>query len=188
MGRPSGMTPQVAERIVTAIRAGAYAEVAATYAGVSRSTYFLWMAKGRKDAEDREAGDFPSIDESHGHEWTEEGGRCWCGHTRYSDFLDRIKEAEASAEIHAVGKVRSAFETDWKAAMTYLERRYPSRWRRRTTVDVGMENEGGVDLDGGTEEGQGAKERLAHVLAALDRAGQMPQEGDPGAEGTTGQA
>jgi hypothetical protein len=182
------MTPEVAEKIVTAIRAGAYAEIAATYAGVSRSTYFLWMAKGRKDAEDREAGDYPTIDESHSHEWTEEGGRCWCGHTRYSDFLDRIKEAEASAEIHAVGKVRSAFDTDWKAAMTYLERRYPSRWRRRTTVDVGMENEGGVDLDGGTEEGQGAKERLAHVLAALDRAGQMPQEGDPGAEGTTGQA
>lgn len=181
MGRPSSLTQEVAERIVTAIRAGAYAEIAATYAGVSRSTYFLWMAKGRKDAEERDAGDFPAIDASHSHEWSIESGICWCGHTRYSDFLDRIKEAEAGAEIHAIGKVRSAFDTDWKAAMTYLERRYPSRWRRRSTVDVGAEPEG-IDLDGGADEEMGVKERLARVLAVLDRAGQVPEEGDDDGE------
>lgn len=176
MGRPSSLTSDVAERIVTAIRAGAYAEIAATYAGVSRSTYFLWMAKGRKDAEERESGDYPSDLSAHDHEWSIEDGRCWCGHTRYSDFLDRIKEAEASAEIHAVGKVRSAFDTDWRAAMTYLERRYPMRWRRRSTVDVGTDPEG-VDVEGVTEEEMGVKERLARVLSVMDRAGQMPQEG-----------
>lgn len=179
-GRPSALTEKRAKDIVTAIRAGAYAEIAATYAGVARSTYFLWMAKGRKDAEDRDAGDYPAIDESHDHAWSvkpEDQGRCWCGHTRYSDFLDRVKEAEAGAEIHAIGKVRSAFDSDWRAAMTYLERRYPMRWRRRSTVDVATEHEG-VDTEDSGEEEMGVKERLARVLSVLDRAGQVPQEGD----------
>lgn len=176
MGRPTSLTSEVAEKIVTAIRSGAYAEIAATYAGVSRSTYFLWMARGRHDAEERDAGDFPAIDKSHTHEWSIETGVCWCGHTRYSDFMDRIKEAEATSEIHAIGKVRSAFDTDWKAAMTYLERRYPSRWRRRTSVEVGTEPEG-IDTETGAEEEMGTKERLARILSVLDRSGQMPQEG-----------
>lgn len=182
MGRPSALTGEVAEKIVTAIRAGAYAEIAATYAGVSRSTYFLWMAKGRRDAEERDAGDFPQVVDAHDHEWSIETGLCWCGHTRYSDFLDRIKQAEAGAEIHAIGKVRSAFDGDWKAAMTYLERRYPSRWRRRSTVDVGTEPEGLEPVESGDAEGS-VKERLARVLSVLDRAGQIEEGAEVAPDG-----
>jgi hypothetical protein len=176
MGRPTSLTPEVADKVVSAIRSGAYTEVAAQYAGVAQSTFFLWKAKGKRDLEEREAGDYPSIahaDEDHKHEWSLDDGKCWCGHTRYSEFLERIKEAEASSEMHAVLKVRAAFDDNWQAAMTYLERRYPQRWRRRSSVEV--DDKPAEREPEAAEVEMPATERLARVLAVLESAGQTDE-------------
>ena len=47
-GRPSKLTPEVQEKIVTAIRAGNYAQVAAVYAGIGERTFYRWMERGEK--------------------------------------------------------------------------------------------------------------------------------------------
>ena len=46
-GRPSKLTPEVQEKIVTAIRAGNYAQVAAVYAGIGERTFYRWMELGK---------------------------------------------------------------------------------------------------------------------------------------------
>ncbi len=109
MGRPTKLTKQVAEKIEAAIRAGNYAEAAARSAGIDPSTYYRWMERGESTKrEDRP----------------------------YREFREAIKKAEGEAEVHAVALVRKAMPDNWQAAMTYLERRYPDRWRRREAVEL----------------------------------------------------
>jgi hypothetical protein len=51
-------------------------------------------------------------------------------------FFEAYRKAEATAEEKAIKAIYAAFPDDWRAAVTYLERRYPSRWARRQNVDV----------------------------------------------------
>ena len=104
-GRPSKLTPQVQEKILTVIRAGNYAYVAAAYAGIGRSTFYHWLELGEQ----------------------EESG---C----FRDFLDAVKAAETEAEIRAVATIQKHMAKNWQAAMTYLERKFPHRWGRRMDV------------------------------------------------------
>jgi hypothetical protein len=110
VARPTKLTPSVAERIVTAIRAGNYAEQAASAAGISPATYYRWMKAGEKAP--------------HGHK---------------RDFYEAVKSAEAEAEVYAVAIIRKAMADDWRAAAHYLERRYPKRWRRHETHELTAE-------------------------------------------------
>jgi predicted transcriptional regulator len=104
MARPTKLTPEVAERIVNAIRAGNYAEQAARAAGISPATYYRWLKRGEREA----------------------GGI-------YHDFYEAVRSAEAEAEVYAVAIIRKAMGDDWRAAAHYLERRHPQRWRRHET-------------------------------------------------------
>jgi hypothetical protein len=56
------------------------------------------------------------------------------GEERYAVIAEAIETAAALAESEAVRHVRKAGEHPqfWAASMTYLERRYPDRWGRRT--------------------------------------------------------
>jgi transposase-like protein len=100
-GRPPKISKQVREDVVKAIKAGAYAEVAARSAGISETTYYRWMKQGDE----------------------ENSGQ-------YREFREAVKKAEAEMEVLAGGLVVAAFREDWKAAMTYLERKFPERWSR----------------------------------------------------------
>jgi transposase len=102
-GRPTALTPEVQDKILNAIRAGNYAEQAAQYAGVHKSTYYRWMQKADEP-------DTKPI---------------------YREFRDAVKEAEAGAEAYAVAMVRQAMPSSWQAAMTFLERKYPERMAGR---------------------------------------------------------
>ncbi len=106
MVRPTALTPDVQERICTAIRAGAPPETAAVYAGVAARTYYRWMARGER----------------------EQRGEFW-------QFCQAIKKALAEFEVRTVTLVQQAAPADWRAAMTLLERRFPDRWGRRDRVD-----------------------------------------------------
>jgi hypothetical protein len=104
-GRRSKLTPEVQETIVQVIRAGNYAYVAAEYAGIGQTTFYRWLELGEQ----------------------EEFGP-------YREFRDAVKRAEREAEIRAVATVQQHMKTNWQAAMTYLERKFPSRWGRRMDV------------------------------------------------------
>ena len=106
MGRRCRLTPEVQERIATALRAGSYLEEAAQLAGVSRSTLFSWLERGRK----ARSGQF-------------------------LEFLDVIQAAIAQAEVAAVARIVTASQADWKAAAWLLERG-PARARWRPSLQI----------------------------------------------------
>lgn len=101
-GRRSKLTPEVQERIIQAIRAGNYRETAAAYAGIHIGTFYRWLQKGER------AKSGP-----------------------YREFREAIERAEAEAEVRHVAIVAKAATDDPKAAMWWLERRFPDRWGRR---------------------------------------------------------
>lgn len=104
---PTKLTAETTDRIVTAIRAGASLEAAAGYAGVGRQTFFDWLRKGRQT-------DPAPV---------------------YADLVAAVDEALAQFEVHAVGRIAKAGETEWQADAWRLERRFPDRYGRRTRVD-----------------------------------------------------
>ncbi len=106
-GRPPKLlAPEVREQLLAAVRAGTYLKQAAQAAGISKSTFYAWLEKGRQPGARQE----------------------------YRDFLDALTRAEAEAEVHAVGVIRDAMAHDWRAAVAYLER-HPEGWRRRQRVE-----------------------------------------------------
>ena len=107
MGRRTKLNPEVQEKIVSAIRAGNYAMIAAEYAGICEGTFYGWLKRGREE-----------------------------GQGIYFEFLKAVKEAEREAEVRAVAHVQKHMTGNWTAAMTYLERKFPQRWGRRDRAPV----------------------------------------------------
>jgi transposase len=73
LGRETKLTPATQKTICDAIAAGNYDYVAAEYAGVGRSTFFAWLAKG----EQAQTG-------------------------IHRDFLDAVKRAGSQAEVRNI--------------------------------------------------------------------------------------
>ena len=119
MGRHTKLTPTREAKIIQATRAGCDIEVACRAAGVSRSTYYRWKARGERE------------------------------HTgEYHDFVQALRAAEAEAEVHAVVVIRKAMhEGDWRASLAFLERRFPDRWSKRTTTQLTGADGGPVQTD-----------------------------------------
>jgi hypothetical protein len=92
------------QQLLEALNDGNYLETAAELAGLSKASVYTWFKRG-------EAGEEP-----------------------YKTFTDACKRATARAEAAEVKKVRTAGEDPrfWAASMTYLERRHPDRWARRS--------------------------------------------------------
>jgi transposase-like protein len=99
VGRPEKLTAEVKRRIVEAVRVGNTVEVAAAYAGISRSTLHRWLSHEKTDP-------------------------------RYAALRTEVLKAEAEAEFYAVAIIRRAMPEDWRAALAFLERRRPARWRQ----------------------------------------------------------
>ena len=106
-GRRTKLTPERQQRIVNAIAAGNYFDVSCRYTGIDEAPAYLWMQRGRREQQGI-----------------------------YFDFLNAVKEAEAQAEVSAVVAIKQAFGTNWAAAMTWLERKFPDRWGRKDRLDV----------------------------------------------------
>jgi len=106
MARPTKLTADVEEKVVRAIRAGNYPEVAARHAGVHPSTYYRWMERGGL------GGDAVEDDP-------------------YRHFCAEVERAIADAEAAEVGLiVQAARGGTWQAAAWLLEHRFPERWGR----------------------------------------------------------
>lgn len=99
-GRKTKLTPEVQAKVVRAIKAGNYAEVAARHAGIDIATYMRWKVKGEE------------------------------GREPYRAFREAIHDAEAYAQQRAVGVISRAMSKDWKAAAWYLERKFTAQWSK----------------------------------------------------------
>ena len=120
-GRPCKLTPDVQKRLHDALRAGIYIEYAVTYVGISKSTYYSWMAKG--DADDA-------------------AGLT----TEFSDFSHSIKRADAECKVRLLLLWQKQMPKNWKACATFLERRWPEDWGRYRRVDQNRINDTRQDI------------------------------------------
>lgn len=114
LGRPTKLTAELRDTLVELAANGNYRERSAQAVGIGKSTLYGWLERGEAD---EEAGK-PSI---------------------YSELLNALTRAEAAAEAEALEAVRKAGAGplgDWRASAWFLERRYPSRYRRRDSLDV----------------------------------------------------
>lgn len=161
--RKSKLNRNVIHAITESIRHKAYATVAAQAAGIGQATFFRWMSEGKEakpldEYETREF-DFKKLTAEQFQDMLNQPGiqvlEFEASETlspSYSgkaleiteDFValdvlkrelwESVKEAEAEAEMDAIRIVENHMEDNWQAAMTYLERRFPERWRRRETT------------------------------------------------------
>lgn len=125
------MTPEVQERIVSAIRAGNYLETAAAYAGVTTQTLHSWRVRATKERESIASGNEARENES-----------------KFLDFLDAVERARAEAEVRTVALIQQAAPNSWQAAAWYLERSHPKRWARREKVEMSGPEGGPITLQG----------------------------------------
>ena len=119
MARTTKLTSELTQKIVTAIRAGNYAKVAAALVGISEATYYSWLEQAKKpDAS-------PEL----------------------LEFLESIERAEALAEIDSVTRIRQAADNGtWQAASWLLERKHGERWGRNDKVRQEISGPNGTPL------------------------------------------
>lgn len=101
MARPSKLDDLTARRIVDAVAKGLPRDTAAKLARIHPSTLFEWLARGR------------------------------AGDAEYTEFADRVREAESKGEDEIVGLLRNHAKGSWQACAWLLERRNPQAWAAR---------------------------------------------------------
>ena len=100
IGRPSKFSPEAAAAVLEHVRRGATRGLAANAAGLGRSTFMRWMARGKKERRGP-----------------------------FRDFWDALKKAEAESVMELLQRINAAAERGtWQAAAWWLERRYPEEF------------------------------------------------------------
>ena len=106
-GRKSKLTPEVIEKITSAIRMGNDNKVAAALAGISEATYYKWLTEAEKADAD----------------------------PLFIEFSESVTQAQAQAEARAVSLIQKASnEGRWQASSWWLERKHPERWGRNDKI------------------------------------------------------
>lgn len=185
------------DKIVQAVRGGSFIPQAAEYAGCSPSSYRNWVKRGNKVAEhlmshgltyqtdervvDTPEGrkreleisiialtNSPTIDPEHA-ELEHHDEMCLILHAE-------VGKAERDAELRMVAQWSKAAEDDWRAASTFLSKRYPTRWGERFAVtgadggpvEVNVRPDLARDIASDPEARRLASELLARVTSRGD--------------------
>ena len=97
-GRPSKLTESRMEKLIEALRSGAYRIEACRAAGIHYNTLLAWEKKGESESSGE-----------------------------YVEFLEALRMAEAEAVITNVEVINKAAQNgDWRAAAWFLEHKYPT--------------------------------------------------------------
>jgi len=113
VGRPCLLdNEKIRDGLIEFVRAGNWYTIACAACDISYSTFNSWMQEGQKLLD----------------EYAEKEDKVPKGKLKYLKFMKAIKKAEAEVESCIVSEILS--DKDWKAKMTYLERKYPDRWGR----------------------------------------------------------
>ena len=135
MGRKTKLTPEIQETICNWLKLGYYQEDAAVMAGISPSTYYDWLKKGAEEDSKQDeikalgsAGSpLPAIEEDSDIELV----------YIYSEFSEAVARARAEAEGAHIKNIRRAADNGtWQASAWFLERSFPKKWGKRSTLDI----------------------------------------------------
>jgi hypothetical protein len=111
--------PDIRNEIYSLAMKGYHHKTIAATIGISPSTLELWLTKGKPD------------------NVTPEGQRL--EPDVYYEFVEEYRKHEALAETEAVDSLIRASKGDWKAALAFLERRFPDHWRSESKRIVDIE-------------------------------------------------
>jgi len=122
MARPSKFNSERIDKIVNLIRLGNFAETAAAAAGISKQTYYNWLARGKAERE--------RIDET--------GTKAKASEKHFLEFFDAVEGARAEAEARMVALISTAAQdpTKWQAAAWWLERVAPQKYGRINRTEI----------------------------------------------------
>jgi len=119
MGRPTKLTPELQAKAEKLIASGNYASTTCRLLGISESTWYDWLKRGKESKRKN----------------------------RYSEFSDAIKRAEAAAEARAVSGIMAAGRKNWTAYAWYLERKSPDRWGRKDKLQQEISGPNGQPVE-----------------------------------------
>ena len=106
-GRKSDLTPQMQEEICGYIEGGATNRDAALLAGISESTFYKWLDRGKEEAKGK-----------------------------HFQFIEAIKAARAAFKEHHRKNIKVAGENgSWQASAWLLERSVPQEYGRRQALE-----------------------------------------------------
>lgn len=155
-GRPRLLSDEVEARLVAASRTGVAVELAAEMAGIARSTFLAWMARGRIEAEARDAGEDADQREE-----------------EYVVLYEKVRTARATAAARAMANIRRVADggivtkvttrkfrdpetgqiveettedrtaPDWRADAWYLERQHREHYGKDAILAVEITGMGG---------------------------------------------
>lgn len=109
IGRPTKLTPDLANTICGLVAQGNYLKAAAGAVAVDAGTVHRWVSKGAA----------PDAD------------------PLYRDFRDQLQKAKAMAEARMVRVITTAAnQGQWTAAAWWLERTNPEEWGKRDRLEV----------------------------------------------------
>ena len=193
MARPTKLTPDVQQKICTAIQGGNYIETAAAFAGINKSTLYLWLKRG---------GDELARVEKNGRL------RIRVGEAIFVEFSNAVEEALAQSELHDVLIIQRAaagyevlvtkeamdkdgdvhvlatnsHEFDWRASAWRLERKFPDRWGRRERTELSGPGGGPIQMEHDYDIKDKLIARILGIAARRENAGGTLED-DPGAGG-----
>jgi len=110
-GRPSKLTAELANKIVSLLQAGITMEIATQAVGITATTAYQWIDKGKR--------------ENPGHP--------------YREFADAIGKARALCEINLVSIIAKNAPQDSDDAKWLLERMFPARYGKHVALQIAGE-------------------------------------------------
>ena len=129
MGRPTKLTKEIQQKIISALTAGNYQDTASAYAGISTSCFYNWLERGKKERDRLIAGEKAKKAEE-----------------IFVEFVDAIESARAQAEVRSVALIqKAANDGTWQAAAWYLERSHPQRWGRINRTEISGPDGGPIE-------------------------------------------
>jgi hypothetical protein len=159
IGRPSSLTPELADNIVGLVLEGNYIKTAAEASGISERLLYRWIERADHiEAQVMEHHDGEDVDL-----YEHVDPALWL----YLDFRQSLKSAAAYAETELLRMVRNPGFGPWQAAMTILERRKPDHWRRRDTRELEVPGGIAITVQDVRPEGEARDE----ILEVLEQAG-----------------
>jgi hypothetical protein len=121
------------DQLVELVALGNHVDTACAAVGIGTRSYWRWLVTAN-EVEARIASE-PDADDLRAAllrgeqvlDLTDMQCRAWV-------FGHRIARAQAKSEAYTVAVIRQAQPRHWKAAMIFLERRFPDKWRRRRLI------------------------------------------------------